>query len=314
MTTSSTLYTLDSASFYKTGQYFRTNIFGSTTYAIALGGPELPNNNGPISQSGYGLTVKSGTYTSGGGSQFVVINRTATANNVTIDVSASTLFNPDGDDLVFIETGDHSSKDPGSGGEQSTTFVNFNSSKINVGNGNNLVGLGTDTSTSSTNIAKFAITGSSSSITFTGFTAAGSKGQGQAPLSMDKSTVTSGNGNDTLVTTTTNNLSITKNSFFNSGNGSDVVFFASSVNGKSILGGGNTIQLSAAGGSTGDKANDSLIINGSFDSTKFTTGSKVTVTGFDYGQDKIYFQGSVYSTSTQIATLNASNNFLVTGS
>ncbi|MCX5946771.1 MAG: hypothetical protein NTY67_00780 [Cyanobacteria bacterium] len=311
----STLYTLDSSSFYKTGQYYRTNIFGNTTYAIALGGSQLPNNNGPISQSGYGLTVKSGTYTSGGGEQFVVINRTATANNVTIDVGNSTFFNPDGNDIVCIETGDHSSKDPGNnGGAQSATFVNFNNSKIDVGKGNNLVALGTDTSTSATNTAKFALTGTKQSITFNGFTAAGSKGAGQAPLKMDNSKVISEGGNDTLVTTTTNDLSVTTNSLFNSGDGSDVVFFASSINGKSILGGGNTIQLSAAGGTKGDGVNDSLIINGGFDTAKFTAGSKVTVTGFDYNKDKIYFSGSVYSTIAEIAGLNASKNFIVSGS
>jgi hypothetical protein len=313
--TTSTLYTLDSKSFYTTGQYTRTNFFGTKTFAIALGGPELTDNSGPDKQTGYGLTVKSGIYTSGGGSQFVVINRTATADNVTIDVGNSEFLNPDGNDLVFIETGDHSSKDPGKdGGAQSATFVNFTNSKIDVGRGNNLVALGTDTSTSSTNIARFGITGTKQSITFNGFTAAGSKGDGQAPLKMDNSQVISEGGNDTLVTTTTNNLSVTTNSLFNSGDGSDIVFFASSINGKSILGGGNTIQLSAAGGTKGDGANDSLIINGSFDTAKFTSGSKVAVTGFDFNRDKIYFQGTVYSTSAQIAQLNATNNFLVSGS
>jgi hypothetical protein len=306
---SSTLYTLDSKSFYKTGEYQRSD-WGT---AIALGGPELIFNNGPQTQSGYGATVNAGKYTSGGGSTFAVINRTKTADSVTIDVGGSTLPNPDGDDRIFIETGDHSSADPMSGGAQSTTFVSFKNSKIDVGNGNNIVGLGTDTANNG-NSATFKLTGSSQSITFSGFTAAGSKGAGQAPLNMDNSTISSGGGNDTLVAVTTNNLSVVKNSRFLSGNGADLLFFASSTNGSSILGTGNTIQLSAAGGTTGDGANDSLIINGGFDTARFTPGSKVTVTGFDYNKDKIYFQGSVYSTAAQVAQLNATNNFNISGS
>ncbi|MEI7951931.1 MAG: hypothetical protein WCH37_04535 [Synechococcaceae cyanobacterium ELA182] len=310
---SSTFYPLDSTKYYATGQYKQT-ISGQTVNAIALGGPSI--TNGPQAQSGYGATVPAGKYTSGGGSQFVVINRTATANNVVIDVSASTNGNSDGNDQVFIEAGDHSSKDPGNsnnGGAQSTTFVNFNNSKIDVGNGNNVVALGTDTSNNGDS-ATFGLTGTTRSITFAGFTAAGSKGKGQAPICMDNSTVVGGSGNDTLVTTTTNNLSVTKNSLFNSGDGADVVFCASSTNGKSTLGLGNTIQLSAAGGSKGDGANDSLIVNGSFDSTKFPTGSKVTVTGFDYNKDRIYFSGKTYTTASEIASLNATNNFNILGS
>ncbi len=312
--------TLSSA--LKTGQYVRTLPVYKSAPAEDKGNKSPYTNNQYIAPtgdknasdrsvsamvlgagSGIAPSVAKGDYISNNqtsGITFLVFNRVTSIDEVNLNVgpnngSGATTI-PDGGDSIFIETADHSTFN-------ATIPVEFNKSSIITGdetspaNDNDLIVFGSDQAKDGQD---YSFTQGAFSTKLTGFFAPAQTKGLQTPINITDSTVSTGNGNDTLVMANTIISSKITGNTFNMGKGSDLIIF--STPGQTFS--KNTVDLGS------DTDGDTIVLGGTFTSTGngSATGSNtlmnnasngdptITVKNFN-NEDKIYYNGTLYTNS-----------------
>jgi hypothetical protein len=273
--------------------------------------------------SGYTDSVTPGTYISNNatsGITFLVFNRVTNIRGVTLNVGPNngSTSTRDFGDSIYIETGDHSTN-------SRTTPLNFINSNIVTGtasspiNDNDLVVFGSDQSKDGQTYT-FAVGAATPAtpttpaqpaptVTINGLLAPGST---QSPMNLQGSSVTTGNGNDTLIfanTVASSQIGGTapgQGNTFTLGAQNDLVYFAS----PSQIRAQNVIDLG-----TGD---DTLVFNrtatsGSQLLSGLTgTGSSVlNVRGFNEANDRIFFNGVAYNPTQKATITSVSGNKII---
>ncbi len=287
-------------------QYIAPNLTGAknqTVNAMVLGAGD-----------GFTDSVAPNTYISNNktsGITFLVFNRVTNIKGVNLNVGPSNGSGSTQDfgDSVYIETGDHSTGNNAStivGGVSTLTKpVNFIGSTIITGdetsptNDNDLVVFGSDQSQDG---QTYSISQGSFKATINGLQASSSTPATQSPLTLQSSTVQTGNGNDSLIFANTNPFtkiggSAGEGNLFDLGEGSDVVYFAA----PNTIYGNNVINIGKKDGSVDGQA-DSLVFNG----TNFTnlngTTAYLQIKGFQNTKDSLFYNGVQYQDKTTIST------------
>ncbi len=312
--------TLTLSSTLQTGQYVRTlPVYTNTPPALynqyiapSAAGSNNKSVNAMVLGAGSGSTdsVVPGDYISNNntsGITFLVFNRVTNIKGVNLNVgpgngSGST---QDLGDSIFVETGDHSTFN-------ANVPVQFNKSSIITGddvlsptNDNDLIVFGSDQSKDGQSYTFTQKNSSNSSLSFSakidGFFAPTQSGSLQTPINITDSTVSSGNGSDTLIFANTITTSTITGNTLNMGLGSDLIIF--STPGQTFS--NNFIDLGT------DSDADSIVLGGTFTSTGNGTATgtntlmnngsngnpTITVKNFN-SQDKIYYNGTLYTNSS----------------
>ena len=259
---------------------------------------------------GHTPTVTPGTYISNNttsGITFLVFNRVNNVNGVTLNVGPSNGSGSTRDfgDSIYIETGDHST-DPRT---SPLSFVNSNiitGGTISPVDDNDLVVFGSDQSKDGQTYT-FSVNGFSRTIN--GLQAPGSR---QSPLNLQGSSVTTGNGNDTLIfanTVATSQIGGSgsgQGNTFSLGAQNDLVYFASSnqIRAQNVIDlgiGDDTVVFN------GTAANGSQVLSGLTGS-----GSSVlNIKGFNDAGDRIFFNGATYTSAQKASLTGDSGNKII---
>ena len=310
--------TLTLSSTVVTGQYVRTlpvytTASSSTVYnqyiAPNLTGAKNQTVNAMVLGAGSGFTdsVVPGDYVSNNktsGITFLVFNRVTNIKGVNLNVGPSNGSGSSQDygDSVYVETGDHSTND-------TTKSVNFINSQIITGDetspttDNDLVFFGSDQSKDG---QTYLISQGSFKATINGVLASSATPTSQSPLTLQSSTVRTGNGNDSLIFANTNASTkiggtALEGNLFDLGEGADVVYFAA----PNTIYGNNVINIGKKDG-TVDLDADSLVFNG----TNFTnlngTTTYLTVKGFENSKDSLFYNGVQYQDKATISSVTSS--------
>lgn len=260
--------------------------------------------------SGYTESVAPGTYRSNNttsGITFLVFNRVSNVNGVTLNVGPNNGSGSTNDfgDSIYIETGDHSTN-------STTKPLNFINSNIITGDGtspvndNDLVVFGSDQSKDGQNYT-FSVNGFTSTIS--GLLA---PGKTQSPLNLQGSSVSTGNGNDTLIfanTVATSQIggsAAGQGNTFSLGAQNDLVYFASPTQ----IRGQNVIDLGSGDDTlvfSGTAASGSQVLSG-------LTGSGTSVLnikGFNDAGDRIFFNGATYTSAQKASLTSVSGNKII---
>ncbi len=281
---------------------------------------------------GHTPTVRPGTYISNNttsGITFLVFNRVNNVNGVTLNVGPSNGSGSTRDfgDSIYIETGDHATN-------PRTSPLNFVNSHIITGgaispvNDNDLVVFGSDQSKDGQTYS-FSVNGADDdseddsdddlllddddtadfSSTINGLLAPGSR---QSPLTLLGSSVTTGNGNDTLIfanTVATSQIGGSgsgQGNTFSLGAQNDLVYFASSTQIRAQ----NVIDLGTGDDTVvfnGTAANGSQVLSG------LTGGgsSVLNIKGFNDAGDRIFFNGATYTSAQKASLTSDSGNKII---
>ncbi len=320
--------TLTLSSTLTTGQYKRTlPVYTAATTGVDnqfiapnLTGAKFQSVNAMVLGAGTGFTdsVVPGDYISNNktsGITFLVFNRVTNIKGVNLNVGPSNGSGSTQDygDSVYVETGDHSTGDIAStkvnGVSTLTKPVNFINSKIITGdetsptNDNDLVVFGSDQSKDG---QTYSISQGSFKATINGLLASSSDVPNQSPLTLQSSTVQTGNGSDSLIFANTNPFtkiggSVAEGNLFDLGEGADVVYFAA----PNTIYGNNVINIGKKDG-TADLEADSLVFNG----TNFTnlngTTTYLQIKGFQDTKDSLFYNNIQYQTKAAIITATGS--------
>ena len=312
-------FSLNDYSQFKTGQYSRSlQAYPNSAKAPGydpdqyIADPGTPAKDAPLTKvdamvlgtgKGWTPSVAPGDYVSDNttsGITFLVFNRVETIDRVNVNVGPNGSGNRDFGDSIYIESGDHANL-VGPASVQANP-VKFTNSSIITGDGtspsddNDLVVFGSDQSKDN---QTYSFSASGYSGTINNLLAPGST---QSALIIQGSSVSTGNGKDTLLFANTKagsqigGNSAGQGNTFSLGADDDLVYFASSGQ----ISGQNVVDLGSG--------KDTLVFNGSgpnvLSGLTGTGTSVLTIKGFNESGDSIYFNGKAYS-FTQQATLTA---------
>ena len=307
--------TLTLSSTLTTGQYKRSlpvynKAPSSTVYnqyiAPDLTGATNRTVNAMVLGAGTGFTdsVVPGDYISNNntsGITFLVFNRVTNIKGVNLNVGPGngSGSNQDLGDSIYVETGDHSTGNP-------STSVNFINSKIITGdetsplNDKDLVVFGSNQSKIG---QTYLISQGSFKATINGLLVSAEDPPNQSPLTLQASTVQTGNGDDTLLFANTNASTViggdsSQGNLFDLGEGADVVYFAA----PNTIYGNNVINIGKKDGTVDGQA-DSLVVNGTNFANVNGTTTYLTVKGFENTKDSLFYNSIQYQDKATISTV-----------